>query len=80
MTKFRKYRNHMLAATLALPALLVAEKASAVATLADIGVDLADYVPLMVTAIGATVAVIVGAWAAFKLLKITFNWAGKMGG
>lgn len=58
----------------------IAEKSYAVVTLPTTGVDLEEYVLAAATLIGTAVAAVIGAWFAFKAIKIGLKWAGKIGG
>ncbi len=49
-------------------------------TLPDTGVDVPGTVTAMVTFLGTAVASIIGAYAAFKAIKVALRWFGRIGG
>lgn len=53
---------------------------SAQVTLPDTGVDVAEFATAAITALGATVLVIVGGYAAFKLIQLGIAWFSRLGG
>jgi len=61
-------------------AFVFTEQAPAQITLPSTGVTLADYIPLMVAELGNVVAAVVGAWVAFRILKLGLRWFSKAGG
>lgn len=54
--------------------------AMAQVTLPSTGIVFADYIAAAVTLIGVGVAAVVGAYFAFKAVKIFLRWAGRIGG
>jgi len=60
------------AALAAAPAMFAGE-----VTLPNIGVDVSDYVTAGITALGAVVAVAVGGYAAFLIVRKALKWIGK---
>ena len=46
-------------------------------TIPDSGIDMAGYVTAAILAIGGVVAVVVGGYFAFLLIKVAMRWAGK---
>ena len=47
-------------------------------TLPETGVDISSYCTTAITSIGSVVAVCVGGYFAFKLVKIGIKWAGSL--
>ncbi len=53
--------------------------AAAAVTIPDTGVDMDEWVTAAITGLGAIVAVVIGGYFAFKLIKIALRWVGKIG-
>ena len=58
----------------------MSQMASAQVTLPDTGVDISEYVTAAATVLGAAVATVIGVFFAYRIIKITLRWTGKIGG
>lgn len=54
-----------------------AEETSTPVTLPDTGINMSSYVTAGITAIGAVIAVVIGGYFAFLLIRKGMKWAGR---
>lgn len=78
MRKFCKNRVLSPIATfaVAVAAMLFNLSAQAQVTLPDTGVDVGGYITALITGLGAVVAIAVGGFAAFMLIRAGLRWMG----
>ena len=65
-------------ATLALGAAVPMFAQEGSANIPETGIDIAAYATAAITSLGAIIAVCVGGYFAFKLVKIGIKWAGSL--
>jgi len=80
VTEFKAHQNSAFGRVCAgIGLLTVGTLASATTTVSipDTGIDVAGYVTAAITAVGAVIAVCVGGYFAFLVIKKAIRWAGR---
>ena len=76
MKRFKVCRRYFATVPAAAGALVLSSAASAQVSLPATGVDVAGYITALITGLGAVVAVAVGGFAAFMLIRAGLRWMG----
>ena len=74
----KRFRSALKFAPAAALAAVVGASAQAQASLPATGVDVAEFVTLVITALGAVVGVVVGGYFAFLLIRKAMGWGRKL--